>query len=140
MAGSERLEAIPGEPLGTCSAFQPFAPQPRDLGAIALQLPHVSRDAVVGIVTYQLRRQSRALVADRPMPVVPTPVVDCHQRAREPALGRRLPHHVLAFARLPPCVGEAEKVVRGLLAVWVCATWPLRAEVDEARLVGMQRE
>src|SRR6267154_2166023 len=74
------------------------------------------------------------------MPVTPAPFVDCHQRAREPALGRRLPHRVLTLPRPPPCVGEAEKVERGLLAVWMRPTVSLRAEVEEARLVRMERE
>src|SRR5438046_1915519 len=74
------------------------------------------------------------------MPVVPAPVVDRYQCAREPALGRPLPHHVLTLPRLPPYVSEAEEVERWLLAVRMRATFSLRAEVDEARLVRMQRE
>jgi hypothetical protein len=37
-------------------------------------------------------------------------------------------------------VGEAEEVERKVLAVCRCATTAVGAEVDEARLVGMQRE
>src|SRR5262249_57851414 len=37
-------------------------------------------------------------------------------------------------------MGEAEKVERRCLAVWMRATLALGAEVDEARLVRMERE
>src|SRR4030081_2559365 len=74
------------------------------------------------------------------MAVSPTPVADCDQRAGKAALRRRLPHHVLALLRLHPGVGEAEKVERWLLAVWMRATSTLGTEVDKARLVGMKRE
>jgi len=91
-------------------------------------------------VTFELRRQPGVLDEQRLMSVSPTPLRHGDQRAGKPALGRRLPHHVLAPLRFHPGVGEAEKVERGFLAVWMRATASLRAEVDEARLVGMQRE
>src|SRR6516162_6209883 len=74
------------------------------------------------------------------MPVGPAPFLDRHQRSRQTALGRPLPHHLLSILRLRPDMGEAEKVERRCLAVWVRATLALGAEVDEARLVRMERE
>ena len=112
------------------STFQPCPPQPDDLGAIPLQLPHVPRDAVVGIVTYQLLRQPGALVEQRPVTVAATPVADCDQRTGKPALGRRLPHHVLALLRFHPGAGEAEKVERWSLAVWMRSTATLAAPTN----------
>src|SRR5215210_6633634 len=45
------------------------------------------------------------------------------------------------FARLAPDMGEAEEVERGAMRSRVVgALRPLEAEVDEARLVGMERE
>src|SRR5205823_3310769 len=122
------------------SPLQPLFPEPSGLLEVPAQLQHVSRDAVVGVVPYKLRRQPGALPPDRPMPVDPTPVVDGAQCAGKPALGRALPHHLPALLRPRPRVGKAEKVERWSLAVWIRATWPLRPEVDEARLVGVERK
>jgi hypothetical protein len=91
-------------------------------------------------VTNEYRRQPGTLFERGPMPVGPTPVLDRGQRAGKTALGRGLPHHVLAIPRLSPRVGEAEEVERWVLAVWGHPTTSLRAEVDEARLVRMQLE
>src|SRR5215468_3149975 len=74
------------------------------------------------------------------MPVDPAPLIDRHQCSRQTALGRPLPHHLLSILRLRPDMGEAEKVERRCLAVWMRATLALGAEVDEARLVRMERE
>ena len=75
-----------------------------------------------------------------PVTVVPTPVLYGDQRAGKAAFVRRLRHHVLALLRFSPAMGEAEKVERGLLAVWMRPTAARRAEVDEARLGGMKRK
>ena len=91
-------------------------------------------------MTDEYRRQPGALFACEPMPVGPAPILDRGQRAGKTALGRHLPHHVLAFPRLSPRVGEAEEVERLCLAVWGRPAMTLRAEVDEARLVRMQLE
>jgi hypothetical protein len=91
-------------------------------------------------VTNEYRRQPGALFVRGPMPVGPAPILDRGQRAGKTALGRGLPHHVLAIPRLSPRVGEAEEVERWILAVWGRPTTSLRAEVDEARLVRMQLE
>src|ERR1700719_3398900 len=82
MGCEEDTEVAPEEPLGACSPFQPFPPDPCDLLGIPLQLPHVPRDCVVGIVTSQLRGQHGVLIEDRPVAVGPAPVVDRDQRAR----------------------------------------------------------
>ncbi len=91
-------------------------------------------------MAYEPGGQPFPLVRQRLMAVVPTPVADRGQRAGEPALGGPLAHHVLALLRFHPSVGEAEKVERRFLAVRVRATLALGAEVDEARLVGMERK
>ena len=91
-------------------------------------------------MTGEYRRQPGALFACGPMPVGPAPILDRGQRAGKTVLGRHLPHHVLAFPRLSPRVGEAEEVERLCLAVWGRPAMTLRAEVDEARLVRMQLE
>ena len=90
-------------------------------------------------MTYKLRRQSSMLPAQQVMAVGPTPLIDCDQCAGKPALGRCLPHHILALARLPPGMGEAEKVEWWRLASWLhlAASW---AEVDEARLIRMKHK
>ena len=112
MGDEERFEAIPGEILRTRSTFQPLTPQSCDLVVVPLQLPHVPRDAVVGIMTLQLRRQSVVLLEDRLMSVGPTPVLHRKQCPGKPALGRHLLDHRLSLLGFPPNVGEAEKVER----------------------------
>ena len=47
-------------------------------------------------------RQMGVLVPDGLMPVGPTPICNRRQRAGVTALGRYLPHHILACPRGPP--------------------------------------
>jgi len=81
------------------------------------------------------------LVAERPVAVSPTPVVNCGHCAGKPAFGRHLPNHVLTVPRPSPDVGKAEEVeagpIRLRMARALCSLW---AEVNEARLVGMDNE
>src|SRR5262249_30054374 len=74
------------------------------------------------------------------MPFGPAPILHRGQRAGKAALRRCSPHHVLTLPRLSPRVGEAEEVERLGLTVWRRPTMALRAEVEEARLVRMQRK
>src|SRR5215471_10090058 len=81
------------------------------------------------------------LLGDRQMSVYPTPVSDRRQRAGITLLCRYLPHHVLTLPRLSPNVAEAEEDERCPARVRVVlAIWSVAAEIDEARLVGMERE
>src|SRR5262249_6559532 len=101
----------------------------------------VARYAVVGIVAPHLRNQLSMLLGDRLVPVRPAPVLHRRQRAGVTLLGRYLPHHVLTLPRLSPNVAEAEKGERCPLRVRVVlAIWSVAAEIDEARLAGMERE
>ena len=87
------------------------------------------------------RNQLCMLLGDRTMPVVPAPVRDRRQCAGVTLLCRYLPHHVLTLPRLSPYVAEAEKGKRCPIRVRVVlAIWSVAAEIDEARLVGMERE
>src|SRR5205807_10266762 len=75
------------------------------------------------------------------MPVVPTPVRHRRQRSGVTVLRRYLSHHVLACPRLTPNVGEAEEGERGTIRFrMVSPIWSVAAEINEARLVGMERE
>src|SRR5262245_55691103 len=81
------------------------------------------------------------LLGDRQMSVCPTPVGDRRQRAGVTLICRYLPHHILTLPRLSPYVAEAEKGERCPTCVRVVlAIWSVTAEIDEARLVGMERE
>src|SRR6516165_10354764 len=95
IAREERLEALPREPVRTRSACEPFPPQPCDLGPVTIELPHVPRDAVIGIVTLKPQRQSGVLPAHELVPIGSAPIVDCCQRTGKTALGRPLPYHLL---------------------------------------------
>jgi hypothetical protein len=92
-------------------------------------------------VAPHLRDQLGMLLGDRQMPVCPTPVGDRRQRAGVTLLCRYLSHHVLTLPRLSPNVAEAEEGERCPIRVRVVlAIWSVVTEIDEARLVGMQRE
>jgi hypothetical protein len=92
-------------------------------------------------VAPHLRNQLGMLLRDRPMPVLPAPVHNRRQRAGVTLLCRYLPHHVPTLPRLSPNVAEAEEnercPTRGRV---VLAIWSVAAEIDEACLVGMERE
>ena len=87
------------------------------------------------------RGQMGVLVADGLMPVYATPSRNRCQRAGVPVLCRYLPHHILTQPRLTPNVGEAKEGERGTMRLRMVS--PIRsvvAEIDEARLVGMEGE
>src|SRR3974390_1154372 len=81
------------------------------------------------------------LVADWLVSVSPTPIAHRGHRTGKAAFGRDLPDHALAVPRPPPDMGEAEKVevgpIRFRMSRALCHVW---AEIDEARLVRMERE
>src|SRR5262249_36206551 len=100
-----------------------------------------ARYAVVGIVAPHHRNQMGMLLRDRLVSIFPAPLADRCQRAGVTVLRRYFAHDVLAVLRLAPYVGEAAKGercptrVRGGLSIWSVA-----AEIDESRLVGVERE
>src|SRR5262249_45626796 len=120
---------------------QPFLPDPSNLIGVPAKSSNVARYAVIGIVASHFRYQLGMLLGDRQMSVYPTPVSDRRQRAGITRLCRYLPHHVLTLPRLSPNVAEAEEDERCPARVRVVlAIWSVAAEIDEARLVGMERE
>src|ERR1700730_14734791 len=138
---SERGGLVPKEPTPASPPRQPFLPNPHDLIGVPAYSSKVARYAVVGIVAPHHRAQMGALVRDRLMPVAPTPVCNRRQRAGVPVLCRYLPHHILTLQRLAPDVGEAEEGERGTIRLrMVGPIWSVVAEIDEARLVGMESE
>src|SRR3984893_2917982 len=81
------------------------------------------------------------LIRDRLMPVAPTPGRNRRQCAGVTVLCRYLPHHILVRPRLVPDVGGAEEGERGTVRLrMVSLFWSAGAEIDEARLVGMECE
>jgi len=73
--------------------------------------------------------------------VCPTPVADRRQRASVTLICRYLPHHILTLPRLSPYVAEAEEGERcPTRPRVVLAIWSVAAEINEARLVGVERE
>ena len=75
------------------------------------------------------------------MPIASAPLSYRRQRPRVPAFGRHLPHPVHALLRLGPDMGEAEEVERGAVRIrMACALRPMKAKVDEVRLVRMELE
>src|SRR5258708_14023229 len=110
MACEERVEACPCEPLCARSPLQPLPPCLCDLLAILVQLPDVPRDAVVGIVTSQLRRQLGVLDEHGPVAVFPTPVLDGAPPPGQAGLCLRLPPPVLSLPPLHPRLGDAANI------------------------------
>jgi hypothetical protein len=87
------------------------------------------------------RNQMGVLLRDRLVSIFPAPLAGRRQRAGVTVLRRYLAHDVLAVLRLAPYVAEAEKGERR--AIRFRMRFPIgsfEAEVDEARLVGMERK
>src|ERR1700757_2302352 len=81
------------------------------------------------------------LVRDGLMPVDPTPSRNRRQRSGVTVLCRYLSHHILACPRLAPYVGKAKEGERGTIRLrMVSPIWPVVAEINEARLNGMECE
>src|SRR6516165_12086424 len=128
-------------PRAAMPSGQPLAPDAHHLMGEPTQAPTIPTDAIVGEVAPHHRGQAAMLVAERPMAVVPAPGSNCGHRAGIPVFGGHLPNHVLAIPRPPPNVGEAKEVEAGPIRLRMArALSSLRAEVDEARLVGVERE
>src|SRR5512133_2300948 len=81
------------------------------------------------------------LVRDGLMPVDPTPSRHRRQRSGVTVLRRYLSHHIVTCPRLPPNVDKAEEGERRAIRLRMGRHSGLGvAEVDETRLVGMERK
>src|SRR5262245_44680007 len=112
-------KSVPWEPAPSIPSRQPLPPDALDLVGVPAQSSCITCYAEVGIVAPHHRGQMSVLLADRLVPVFPTPVAYCRQCTSVTFLCRHLPHHVLALARLSPYVAEAEKGERGTIRAWV---------------------
>src|SRR3954454_7961538 len=106
-----------------------------------MQAPTIPANAKVSEVAPQHRGQAAMLVAERPMAVFPAPGSNCSHRAGKPVFGGHLPNHVLTIPRTPPVMSYDKddeavhisfRMARALSLLW--------AEVDEARLIGVERQ
>jgi len=141
MSLEELAEATPREVALTIPARQPFSPGAFDLIGKPVQAASVAGDAVVGKMAAHRRRQAGMLFANRLMPVDPAPVGHVLQCPGKAAFGCDLPNHVFAVPRFPPDMGKAEEVERGSCCDRMMGIIrPLEPEVDEARLVGVERK
>src|SRR4051812_17803283 len=104
------VEAAPSDHALTIPPRQPPAPDPPYLIGEPTQASTVAANAIVGEVAPHHRGQVAMLVAERPVPVFPAPVVDRGHGACKPALGRHLPDHILAVPRPSPDMGQAKEV------------------------------
>src|SRR5215467_9473612 len=137
--GQKFVEAGPWDHASTMTPRQPLAPDPNHLPGEPAQAPTVAANTVIGEVAPHHRRQVTMLVADRPVAVVPAPVINRGHRTGKPALGRHLPNHILAVPGPPPDMGKPKEVEAGSIRLRMSRVlWSLWAEVDEARLVGME--
>src|SRR6476646_11557472 len=113
MPCQEFVEAGPSDHALTITPRQPLAPNSHYLIGEPAQASTVTADAVVGEVAAHHRGQMAMLVAEGPVAVFPTPVVDRGHCAGKPAFGRYLPNHVLTVPRPSPDMGEAKEVEGG---------------------------
>jgi hypothetical protein len=88
------VEAGPSDHALAISPRQLLLPPTHDLSGVPSQSSNVATNAIVGIVAPQHGGQMAMLIADRPMPVLPAPVVRRSHRASKAAFGRDLPNHV----------------------------------------------
>src|SRR5215471_12447622 len=103
--GQKVVEAGPCDHASTMTPRQPLAPDANHLIGEPTQAPTVAANAIIGEVAPHHGGQVTMLVADRPVAVSPTPVINRGHRAGKPALGRHLPNHVLAVPGPPPDMG-----------------------------------
>src|SRR5262249_50641526 len=103
--GQKVVEAGPCDHASTMTPRQPLAPDPNHLIGEPMQAPTVAANAIIGEVAPHHGGQVTMLVADRPVAVSPTPVINRGHRAGKPALGRHLPNPVLAVPGPPPDMG-----------------------------------
>src|SRR6516225_6632527 len=101
MPCQEFVEAGPSDHALTITPRQPLAPDSRYLIGEPAQASTVTANAVIGEVAPHHRGQMAMLVAEGPVAVFPTPVVDRGHCAGKPAFGRYLPNHVLAVPDRP---------------------------------------
>jgi hypothetical protein len=81
------------------------------------------------------------LFRDRSMSVFPAPLGHCRQSTGVSAFGRYLPYYGPTAPRPAPHVSQAEEVERSTIHIrMVRRLRPSVTEVDEARLVGMERK
>src|SRR5262249_26604133 len=106
---SPRKEATPAP---TC---QPFLPEPHHQVTESLDGQAIAGDAGVTIVATEFLAQCAMLIADRVVPVEPTPLSNLPECPAQAALGRFPLDHPEPLPGATPVVGEAEQVE---------STWP----------------
>ena len=87
VGGAEAREALPCHAAPPASPAEPLAPLPFHFESESVQRLEVAGDAVVGVVTSQLAAQRHLLVAQFPVPMIPTPLTNSLQRSAESVLG-----------------------------------------------------
>src|SRR5260370_5701307 len=97
MPCQEFVEAGPWDRALTITPRQPLAPDSHHLIGEPTQALTVTANAVVGEVAPHHRGQMAMLVADRPVAVFPTPVLDLGHCAGTPAFCPYPPTHVPAI-------------------------------------------
>src|SRR5256886_16702301 len=105
MPCQEFVEAGPSDHALTITPRQPLAPNSHYLIGEPAQASTVTADAVVGEVAPHHRGQMAMLVAEGPVAVFSTPVVDCGPCAGKTAFCRYFPNHVLTVSRPSPHMG-----------------------------------
>ena len=120
--GQQFVEAGPWGHALTITPRQPLAPNAHHLIGEPTQAPTVAANAVVSEVAPHHRRQMAMLVADRPVTVLPAPVINRGHRASKAALGRHLPNHLLAVPRPSPDMGQAQEVEGGPIRLRMART------------------
>ena len=141
MTRQQFAQTSPPELTRLAASGEPLLPYPLDLVGVPSQPTTVARDTVIGKVSPHHTPQVEMLLADCEMQVVPAPVAHRRQRTGKPALCRGLPNYILALLGPTPYVSEAKEVERGAVRIRMAyAPRPMKAKVDEVRLVRVERE
>jgi len=137
----QRAKTVAPEKTRLTAPREPLPPYPLNLMGVPSQSTAIACDSVIGIVAPHRLAQMAMLFGDVQMQVMPAPVGHRCHRTSKTALRRQLLDHILSLSRLAPDVREAEEVESGPACCAVAhAVGPLEAKVDEACLVGMQRQ
>ena len=140
------VHVLPRNPCPLRAAAQPLAPRAVDSEAKAAQRPEVSGDTKIPKVPQQLPLECCPLLANRFMPVSPTPVRDALESPPEAVSRRLLLHHPVSLAGLRPVMGEPQQVKGAGPGVHIAVIRrrqapPVRSpKVDQPGLFRMKRQ
>ncbi len=138
------FKSVPVHVALPVAAVKPHPPSSLNRIQERLQHSHVVGDPIVSVMSANLLTQYCMLLADRSVPVVPTPLGNAPHRPAQTLRGR-LPHYrPTAPNRATPVMGETQEVKRswssGPVVPATCRLAGRSAKGNQPGLVGMERQ